>query len=92
VAALAGGAARLAARARELAAAGELRLAGHLAEWAAAADPSDPETHRARAEVYGARAEAEASTMSKGIFSWAARESSAQAGAPASPPIRGDAG
>jgi alkyl sulfatase BDS1-like metallo-beta-lactamase superfamily hydrolase len=82
VAALAGGAARLASRARELAEGGDLRLAGHLAEWAAAADPDDPDVHRARAEVFGARAQAEASTMSKGIFSWAARESAQRGEAP----------
>jgi alkyl sulfatase BDS1-like metallo-beta-lactamase superfamily hydrolase len=75
VAALAGGAARLAARAREVAAEGDLRLAGHLAEWAAAAAPDDPDAQRARAEVFEARVEAEASTMSKGIFGAAARES-----------------
>ena len=74
VATLAGGPARLAARARSLAEAGELRLAGHLAEWAAAADPGDPDAQRARAEVFEARRAAEASTMSKGIFGAAAGE------------------
>ena len=75
IAELAGGAARLAARALEVAAAGDLRLAGHLAELAAQAAPDDPGVHAARAEVFGARARAEASTMSKGIFSWAEHES-----------------
>jgi alkyl sulfatase BDS1-like metallo-beta-lactamase superfamily hydrolase len=75
VAKLAGGPARLAARARELVAAGDLRLAGHFAEWAAAAAPDDAEAQRARAEVFEARVAAEASTMSKGIFGAAARES-----------------
>jgi alkyl sulfatase BDS1-like metallo-beta-lactamase superfamily hydrolase len=78
VASLTGGPSRLAARARELASAGDLRLAGHLAEWAAAADPDDPDVQRARAEVFEARVAAEASTMSKGIFGAAARESRAQ--------------
>jgi alkyl sulfatase BDS1-like metallo-beta-lactamase superfamily hydrolase len=78
VAALAGGAGRLAARARELADAGELRLAGHLAEWAALAAPDDPDAQRARAEVNEQRAASEASTMSKGVFSWAAAESRAR--------------
>jgi alkyl sulfatase BDS1-like metallo-beta-lactamase superfamily hydrolase len=78
VAALAGGPARLAARAREVAAAGDLRLAGHLAEWAVAAAPDDPDAERARAEVFEARVAAEASTMSKGIFGAAARESRAR--------------
>jgi len=75
VAALAGGAARLAQRAGELAAAGELRLAGHLAELAALAAPGDPGVHARRAEVFAARAAAERSTMARGIFASAARES-----------------
>ena len=75
LAALAGGASRLADRARELAASGDLRLAGHLAEFAAQAAPDDKGVHAVRAEVFGARARAEASTMSKGVFSWAEHES-----------------
>ena len=75
-------AARLAARALEVAAAGDLRLAGHLAELAAQAAPDDTGVHAARAEVFGARANKEASTMSKGIFSWAEHESLARAKAP----------
>jgi alkyl sulfatase BDS1-like metallo-beta-lactamase superfamily hydrolase len=75
LAALAGGANRLAERAGELAAAGDLRLAGHLAELAAQAAPVDKAVHAVRAEVFGARARAEDSTMSKGIFSWAEHES-----------------
>jgi alkyl sulfatase BDS1-like metallo-beta-lactamase superfamily hydrolase len=75
VAALAGGPDKLAARARELAAAGDLRLAGHVAEWAAVAAPEDADAQRARAEVFEARVAAEASTMSKGVFGAAARES-----------------
>jgi alkyl sulfatase BDS1-like metallo-beta-lactamase superfamily hydrolase len=72
---LAGGADRLAARALEVAAAGDLRLAGHLAELAAQAAPDDGGVHAARAEIFGARAREEASTMSKGIFAWAEHES-----------------
>jgi alkyl sulfatase BDS1-like metallo-beta-lactamase superfamily hydrolase len=72
---LAGGASKLAERARELAAAGDMRLAGHLAELAAQAAPADKGVHAVRAEVFGARAREEASTMSKGIFSWAEHES-----------------
>jgi alkyl sulfatase BDS1-like metallo-beta-lactamase superfamily hydrolase len=74
LAALAGGARRLAERAGELADAGELRLAGHLAELAAQAAPDDVSVRDARAAVYARRADAEASTMAKGVFSWAARE------------------
>jgi alkyl sulfatase BDS1-like metallo-beta-lactamase superfamily hydrolase len=75
IAELAGGAQVLADRARAAAAGGDLRLAGHLAELAAQAAPDDPGVHAVRAEVFGARAKEEASTMSKGIFSWAAHES-----------------
>ncbi len=80
VAALAGGPGRLAARAQELAAAGDLRLAGHLAEMAALAAPDDPGVHAARAEVFGRRAAEERSTMSKGVFAWAERESRERSG------------
>jgi alkyl sulfatase BDS1-like metallo-beta-lactamase superfamily hydrolase len=75
VARLAGGPHRLAARARQLMAGGDLRLAGHLTEWAAGAAPDDADVQRVRAEVFEARVAAEASTMSKGIFGAAARES-----------------
>ena len=83
LAALAGGPDRLAARARELAGAGDdrsLRLAGHLAELATLAAPDDAEAHGARAEVYGTRTDASASTMAKGVFRWAATESQQIAG------------
>jgi alkyl sulfatase BDS1-like metallo-beta-lactamase superfamily hydrolase len=75
LAGLAGGARLLADRALALADAGELRLAGHLAELAWQAAPDDEAVRTVRAEVYGRRAEAEASTMSQGVFSWTARES-----------------
>jgi alkyl sulfatase BDS1-like metallo-beta-lactamase superfamily hydrolase len=75
IAALAGGASRLAARALALADAGDLRLAGHLAELASLAAPTDPIVQNARADVFELRVEAEASTMAKGIFGWAVTES-----------------
>jgi alkyl sulfatase BDS1-like metallo-beta-lactamase superfamily hydrolase len=75
LATLAGGPDRLAARARELVDEGDLRLAGHLAEMAALAAPEDTAIHAVRAEVFERRVAAEASTMAKGVFSWAARES-----------------
>jgi alkyl sulfatase BDS1-like metallo-beta-lactamase superfamily hydrolase len=75
---LAGGAGVLADRALAVAAAGDLRLAGHLAELAAQAAPDDAGVHRARAMVFAERAGAELSTMSKGVFSWAADESQAR--------------
>jgi alkyl sulfatase BDS1-like metallo-beta-lactamase superfamily hydrolase len=76
---LAGGPSVLAARAEALAEAGDLRLAGHLAELAAQAAPDDAGVHRVRAAVFGRRASEELSTMSKGVFSWAAAESEAAA-------------
>jgi alkyl sulfatase BDS1-like metallo-beta-lactamase superfamily hydrolase len=78
VAALAGGAAGLAARATELSSAGDHRLACHLAEWAALAAPDDRGVHEARAAVYRARRHDELSLMSKGIFGTAAAESEAR--------------
>lgn len=75
VARLAGGAAKLAARARELAEAGDLRLASNIVELAARAEPDDEVVTATRAAIYAARAELETSTMSRGIFNWAASES-----------------
>ncbi len=78
VAALAGGVDAVAARALALAAAGDdesLRLAGQLAQMAVDADPSSKVAHGARAEVFTRRVAVEASTMSKGVFSWTAAES-----------------
>jgi alkyl sulfatase BDS1-like metallo-beta-lactamase superfamily hydrolase len=80
IAALSGGAVRLAQRGREIAESGDLRLACHLVEMAALADPDDVEVHRARAEVYQRRRSEELSLMSKGIYGAAARESADKAG------------
>jgi alkyl sulfatase BDS1-like metallo-beta-lactamase superfamily hydrolase len=52
-----------------------LRLAGHLAEWLVQADPAGTEARAVRHRVFTARVEQERSTMSKGVFGWAARES-----------------
>jgi alkyl sulfatase BDS1-like metallo-beta-lactamase superfamily hydrolase len=82
VAELAGGAQRLAERAVELSAAGEHRLACHLAELAGAAEPSDGAVQSVRARVYAARAETETSTMARGIFGAAARSAPARRAAP----------
>jgi len=86
LAALAGGAGVLADRALGLLRsppegsdpAVSMRLAGHLAELAAMAAPSDAGIHRARAEVYAALSEKATSTMAKGVFTWTARESERQ--------------
>jgi alkyl sulfatase BDS1-like metallo-beta-lactamase superfamily hydrolase len=69
---LAGGAHVLAKRAEELAEHGDLRLAGHLAELAAFASEDG---HPTRARVNELRASNETSTMAKGIYNWAAKES-----------------
>jgi alkyl sulfatase BDS1-like metallo-beta-lactamase superfamily hydrolase len=52
-----------------------LRLAGHLAQLLTDAEPTSAAAHALRAKVYGRRQEVERSTMSKGVFGWAARES-----------------
>ena len=80
LAALAGGADKLAARASQVLADGDLRLAAHLAEAAALAAPEDRAIHGVRATVYEARVAAEPSLMAKGIFGWAARDSRERAG------------
>jgi len=49
-----------------------LRLAGHLVEMLAQVQPS---AHYLRARVYARRRDVERSTMSKGVFGWAERES-----------------
>jgi len=79
IAALAGGVDRLVMRARVLAAAGDLPLASHLADWAVAASPRDRGAHAARAAIYEARAAASAALMTRGIFAAAARDSRALA-------------
>jgi alkyl sulfatase BDS1-like metallo-beta-lactamase superfamily hydrolase len=75
---LAGGADRLAERARELAGEGaddaSLRLAGHLAELAFRAEPESESARAARAEVNERRAGESTSTMARGIFNWAVAE------------------
>ena len=85
---LCGGPGALAARAETLAASagpgdsgdGALRLAGHLVEMAALAAPADAGIQRVRAAVCSTRAARATSTMAKGVFNWAARESAARAG------------
>ena len=75
VAALSGGADRLARRAAELCEENELRLACQLAEWAAQAAPTDAEVHATRAEVYRIRRDRELSLMARGLYLDASRSS-----------------
>lgn len=75
IATLAGGSDVLIKRARDLADAGDIRLACHLADFAGWASKNDPDIHRSRAEIYEMRRKQEMSLMAKGIFKSAVRES-----------------
>jgi len=75
IAMLAGGADALAERAMGLSRQGEHRLACHLAEMAATAEPESRAVHGARCEVYEARMKSELSLMARGIYGDAARVS-----------------
>jgi alkyl sulfatase BDS1-like metallo-beta-lactamase superfamily hydrolase len=75
IAALAGGVSGLVKRARELAGAGDLRLACQLVELATQAEPEGREAHAARREIYDQRRRSELSLMSRGIYGYAVRES-----------------
>jgi len=74
LAALAGGALRLAERAQELSDT-DPRLACHLVEFAVQAAPDNKRVHALRAEVYQHRRSGETSLMAKGIFGFAANQS-----------------
>ena len=78
LATLAGGARKIAQRARELADT-DPRVACHLAEFAALAAPDDTQVHALRAEVFQRRRDSETSLMAKGIFGSAANESTRKA-------------
>jgi alkyl sulfatase BDS1-like metallo-beta-lactamase superfamily hydrolase len=75
LAALAGGAAALASRARELGAAGDLALACELIELAVGAAPDDRAIQAVRGELYGQRAREERSLMARGVYAAAAAAS-----------------
>jgi alkyl sulfatase BDS1-like metallo-beta-lactamase superfamily hydrolase len=79
IAALAGGARALAAKAEAMAA-DDLRVACHLVELAADAAPDDAGVHAIRARLYQARRDRETSLMAKGIFGTAANQSKDRAG------------
>jgi glyoxylase-like metal-dependent hydrolase (beta-lactamase superfamily II) len=72
MAALAGGAARLLARAEAVARSGDLRLACHLADYALEAAPGDAAIQHGVATLYESRAERETSLMARNIFRSAA--------------------
>ena len=72
---LAGGLGPVLDRARRHLQNGNLELASHLDEGAALVAPSSPDVHTLRAKIYAARAEAQDSSMARGIFSFAAMSS-----------------
>lgn len=78
IAALAGGARALAARAQSVMDE-DPRLACRLVEYAALAAPEDAAVHTIRAELYQARRSGETSLMAKGLFGAAANESRSKA-------------
>lgn len=75
MASLAGGAEVLARRGETLAADGDLRLACHLVEMAALAEPESRTIHAIRAAVYEQRRRSETSMMATGIYRSAAHDS-----------------
>jgi len=75
IVALAGGTDQLVRRAEGLSADGDFRLACHLIELAARAQPESVAVHAVRAAVYQARRDQERSLMAKGVFADAARKS-----------------
>lgn len=75
---MSGGEAAVLARAQQLAADADFRLACHLVEMATQANPDSAAAHAIRAEIYQSRRNSEASLMSKGIFAAAANESAAR--------------
>lgn len=70
--ALGGGLDRVLDRVQELRAAGNLRLACHLVEYAVIAEPASKPAHALRAEVYAARAQLQESSMARNILNHAA--------------------
>jgi alkyl sulfatase BDS1-like metallo-beta-lactamase superfamily hydrolase len=78
IAALAGGADKLAWRATELAESGRTRLAAHLIEFASAASPGSAAIQAARADVYARCVEAETSLIGKAIFAVYQRDAKAR--------------
>jgi alkyl sulfatase BDS1-like metallo-beta-lactamase superfamily hydrolase len=80
IAALAGGAGKLAQRASALAAAGQTGLAAHLIEFASVAEPGDASIQGVRAEVYARCVAAETSLIGKAIFAVYQRDAKARSG------------
>jgi alkyl sulfatase BDS1-like metallo-beta-lactamase superfamily hydrolase len=80
LASLAGGADKLAERAKALAGAGKIRLAAHLIELASTASPASADVQAVRAGVYAQCVSAEASLIGKAIFEVYRRDAEARSG------------
>jgi alkyl sulfatase BDS1-like metallo-beta-lactamase superfamily hydrolase len=80
IAALAGGTAALAHRARALLKEKNFVLASHLAEWAARAAPDDREAQTLKRDVYYERLAVEPNLMAQGIFRAAMNDARAALG------------
>src|SRR5262249_1702960 len=80
IAALAGGAAPLARRARALLMEKNFVMASHLSEWAARAAPEDRQAQILKRDVYHERLAAEPNLMAQGIFRAAMNEARAALG------------
>lgn len=72
---LAGGVGKVLERVSRLTADGDLRMACHLVEMAALAEPASAAAFEARAQVYAGRSAEQTSTMSRGIFNHFAKSS-----------------
>ncbi len=70
--ALAGGLDNVLQRVHELSAAGNLRMACHLVEYAVIANPGSTEAHALRTEVYSSRSKLQESSMARNILNHAA--------------------
>jgi alkyl sulfatase BDS1-like metallo-beta-lactamase superfamily hydrolase len=75
VVSLSGGLEHVLERAKSLLDSGNPRLAAHFVDWAVDAEPASREANAIRAAVYARLLESSTSTMSKGIYGAAARES-----------------
>jgi len=75
---MAGGVSAVLERAGALAAAGDLRMDCHLAEFAVLAEPASASAHALRADVYGRRAAEQESSMARNILNHAALASGQQ--------------
>ncbi|MGL4291730.1 MAG: hypothetical protein ACRCVA_35590 [Phreatobacter sp.] len=79
MAALAGGAATPGRRAQVIAETGEPRLATHLIELAATADPASRDLQKLRESIYARCVEAETSLIGKALFAVARLDAEARA-------------